>query len=42
VIQNKEVRTLYKILGKRSLKIAGLNKDLARQIEKVLLTGLQD
>ena len=42
VIKNKEVRELYKILGKRSLKIAGLNKDLARQIEKVLLTGLQN
>src|SRR5690349_17284619 len=42
VMKNQEVRELYKILGKRSLKIAGHNKDLARQIEKVLLTGLQN
>jgi predicted short-subunit dehydrogenase-like oxidoreductase (DUF2520 family) len=42
VLKNKEARNLYKILGKRSLKIAGHNKDLARQIEEVLLTGLQD
>lgn len=42
VMENKEVKELYKILGKRSLKIAGHNKDVARQIEKVLLTGLQD
>src|SRR6185369_1829356 len=39
VMKSKETRELYKILGKRSLKIAGLNKDVARQIEKVLLTG---
>jgi predicted short-subunit dehydrogenase-like oxidoreductase (DUF2520 family) len=42
VLKNKDVKDLYRILGKRSLKIAGLNEDLARQIEKVLLTGLQD
>ena len=42
VLKNKEVKALYRLLGKRSLKIAGLNKNLARQIEKVLLTGLQD
>lgn len=42
VMRNPEMRDLYRILGKRSLKIAGLNKDLARQIQKVLLTGLQD
>ena len=41
-MKNPEVKTLYRILGKRSLEIAGLNKDLKRQIEKVLLTGLQD
>lgn len=40
VMRNPEMRDLYRILGKRSLKIAGLNKDLARQIQKVLLTGL--
>jgi len=42
VIRNPEVRNLYRILGKRSLEMAGLNKDVAHQIEKVLLTGLQD
>ena len=42
MLKNPEVRNLYRILGKRSLEIAGLNKDLARQVEKVLLTGLQD
>ena len=42
VMRNPEVKSLYRILGKRSLELAGLNKDLARQIKKVLLTGLQD
>lgn len=42
VMRNPEVRSLYRILGKRSLEMAGLNKDLARQIKEVLLTGLQD
>jgi len=42
VIKNKEARDLYKILGKRSLRLADLDEKLARQIEKVLLTGLQD
>jgi len=41
-MKNSEVRSLYRILGNRSLEMAGLNKDLARQIRKVLLTGLQD
>jgi len=42
VMRNPEVKSLYRILGKRSLEMAGLNKDLARQIKRVLLTGLQD
>jgi predicted short-subunit dehydrogenase-like oxidoreductase (DUF2520 family) len=42
VLKNKEVKNLYRILGKRSLELAGLNKDLARQIKKVLLTALRD
>ena len=41
-LRNPESRDLYRILGKRSLEIAGLNKDIERQIKKVLLTGLQD
>ena len=41
-IRNPEVKSLYRILGERSLKMAGLNKDLARQVREVLLTGLQD
>lgn len=41
-LRNSEARDLYRILGERSLQIAGLNKDLAGQIRKVLLTGLQD
>ena len=41
-LRNTESRDLYRILGKRSLEIAGLNKDIERQIKKVLLTGLQD
>ena len=42
VMKNPEVKSIYRILGKRSLEMAGLNKDLARQIKRVLLTGLQD
>jgi predicted short-subunit dehydrogenase-like oxidoreductase (DUF2520 family) len=42
VMRNPEVKSLYRILGKRSLEMAGLNNDLARQIKRVLLTGLQD
>jgi predicted short-subunit dehydrogenase-like oxidoreductase (DUF2520 family) len=41
-MKNSDVKTLYQILGKRSLEMAGLNKDLARQVRKVLLTGSQD
>jgi len=41
-LRNPESRDLYRILGKRSLEIAGLNKDIEREIKKVLLTGLQD
>lgn len=41
-IENPEVRDLYRILGKRSLEIAGLDENSARRIRKVLLTGLQD
>jgi predicted short-subunit dehydrogenase-like oxidoreductase (DUF2520 family) len=42
VLKNKEVQELYRILGRRSLEIAGLNKNLARQMKHTLLTGLQD
>lgn len=42
VMRNPEVRSLYRILGKRSLKLANLDKALERQMKKVLLTGLQD
>ena len=41
-LRNPEVKNLYRILGERSLQLANLDKDLARQIKKVLLTGLQD
>src|SRR5215213_4696023 len=41
-IENPEVRDLYRILGKRSLEIAGVDEKSARRIRKVLLTGLQD
>ena len=41
-LRNPEVKSLYRILGKRSLEMAGLNKDLARQMREVLLTGLPD
>lgn len=41
-IKNPEARSLYRILGERSLEIAGLNKDLARQMRKLLLTRLPD
>ena len=41
-MRNPEVRDLYRILGKRSLEMAGLDKNIERQIKKVLLTGLQD
>ena len=41
-IKNPEARSLYRILGERSLEIAGLNKDLAREMRKLLLTRLQD
>ncbi|HZI48307.1 MAG TPA: Rossmann-like and DUF2520 domain-containing protein [Pyrinomonadaceae bacterium] len=41
-MKNPEVRNLYRLLGKRSLEIAGLNKDLAHHMNKVLLTGLHD
>lgn len=39
VIKNKDVRGLYQLLGERSLELADLDKDLARQIRRVLLTG---
>lgn len=42
VMRNPEVKNLYRILGKRSLKLADLDKKLERQIKEVLLTGLQD
>jgi predicted short-subunit dehydrogenase-like oxidoreductase (DUF2520 family) len=41
-LKNPEIKDLYRILGKRSLRLAGLDKNLERQIKKVLLTGLQD
>ena len=41
-MRNPEVRSLYSMLGKRSLNLANLNKNLVREIKKVLLTGLQD
>jgi len=41
-LKNKEQRDLYRLLGERSLKLAELDKGLARRIRKVLLTGLQD
>jgi len=42
MMRNPEVKNLYRILGKRSLRLADLDEKLARQIEKALLTGLQD
>ena len=42
VLKNNEVKDLYRILGMRSLELAGLEEGLGRQIRKVLLTGLQD
>jgi predicted short-subunit dehydrogenase-like oxidoreductase (DUF2520 family) len=41
-IKNRDIKNLYRILGERSLEMAKLDKDLARQMRKVLLTGLQD
>ena len=41
-IKDQEIRNLYRILGRRSLSLANLDKNLERQIRKVLLTGLQD
>jgi predicted short-subunit dehydrogenase-like oxidoreductase (DUF2520 family) len=41
-MRNPEVRDLYRMLGKRSLQLAGLDKNIERQIKRVLLTGLQD
>jgi len=42
VMRNSEIKNLYRKLGERSLRLAGLDKNLERQIKKVLLTGLQD
>jgi len=42
VLKHNEVKDLYRILGMRSLELAGLEEGLGRQIRKVLLTGLQD
>jgi predicted short-subunit dehydrogenase-like oxidoreductase (DUF2520 family) len=42
VIKNSEIKNLYRMLGERSLRLADLDKNLERQIKKVLLTGLQD
>ena len=42
VMKNTEVKDLYRILGKRSLEIAGLEEGLKRKVRKVLLTGLKD
>ena len=42
VMKNREVKDLYRILGKRSLEIAGLEEGLKRKVRKVLLTGLKD
>jgi len=41
-LKNPEVRNLYRILGERSLQLAGLNEGLEREIRNVLLTGLHD
>jgi predicted short-subunit dehydrogenase-like oxidoreductase (DUF2520 family) len=41
-MKSPEVKSLYRILGNRSLELAGLNKDFTREVRKVLLTGLQD
>ena len=41
-LKNPESRDLYRILGKRSLKLADLDKNLERPMKRVLLTGLQD
>ena len=41
-MRSPEVKNLYRILGERSLEIAGLNKDLARRMRRALLTGLQN
>ena len=42
VMRNSEIKNLYRKLGERSLRLADLDKNLERQIKKVLLTGLQD
>ena len=42
VIRNSEIKNLYRKLGERSLRLANLDKNLERQIKRVLLTGLQD
>lgn len=42
VLKNQDVKDLYRLLGKRSLKLADHDKKLEREIKKVLLTGLQD
>ena len=42
VMKNREVRQLYRILGERSLQLAHLDKNLARQVREALLTGSQD
>ena len=41
-MKKPEWKDLYRILGERSLGLAKLDKNLERQIKKVLLTGLQD
>lgn len=41
-MRNPDERNLYRILGEKSLQLAKLDKDIARQMRKALLTGLQD
>ncbi|HEU5131959.1 MAG TPA: DUF2520 domain-containing protein, partial [Pyrinomonadaceae bacterium] len=41
-MKKPEWKDLYRILGERSLGLAKLDKNLERQIKKVLLTGLPD
>jgi predicted short-subunit dehydrogenase-like oxidoreductase (DUF2520 family) len=41
-MKSPETESLYRMLGLRSLEIAGLEKGLKRKVRKVLLTGLRD
>ena len=41
-MRDPKVRSLYQILGERSLQLAKLDKELSQKVRKVLLTGLQD